>query len=954
MSEWKIVRIGMDDMQRPVVSDVVAVDSLEYHGEWMADEYVTVTVKSPTPIDFHIDDFISYRGDIYALNYDPNVVKKARRGTYGEGFTYDNIRFVSIAGKLKGYGFKDFVIDDNHLAYSSLDKFSFYAESVEDLADRIQANLDRQDSFEQTLLVQMYGNFKVLTPNWLRCQQRGILQEEWEAFYNDSSTYGTWGSGTGVTLGETDVDIQVDGIWCMDAMKLSYTKFGLTWYSKQMNGVCYFVIGGPAVVADKGDQMIFRYGKNLGLYEIERTSPDDQELVTRMFAYGSEQNLPLNYYANIGRMFYGNVTECTIEDLDGSEPYGYATLDVGYVRGMFNGAEREDRNGTEVTVTLDGTTITALSLYPTGSVTTVKLACFLHTEGTTIGQETDINKLMAFLTALSVGDMIYFTAGINKNKWPQTHITYPSGYNYPGLLSINKLMLPGFPMQSLKAWVTIHHPELLSKYDFSDEQYDPWVMSKNTQYAGVIEGTANFDGSSQKEIYPTIEGTGYNVVGWGSQSNPGAVSDNVIAITDNGYVDEGGNFTICMNKAGGLDWKALYDTKGDNDMVLSMTSGYCVCQEFKVVKVEEGSYEYIRTTYPCWVLICERKQDDLGRFLPCDYQSGTGMFHVLNGDTFTVTGIEIPAEYIAAASERLLIAACGWLDRRDHVRYTYLPKVDHIYMARQNEAVQDERDAATYGTVSLHDTLRAGIRLEFEDAADLGIERYGAAAPFIDVLTIREDGENGVPTYDVVLRDEKERGTLEKLTERIEELTGATQIVERTSRVLEYIEYQEWSPTGKYYHEAMNVDEDRLEQSYVYHRGKKWMCMRTLTTEEPQLGAQDWVVVGGDQTFQIKFYDAATGGYAYGESVIVRVGYVNVPVYPIVLWGTDDVSTKVNAWLWERETKIGGKVNWSTSRNITITDASLPPAWSPTNPAIFTCTATINGIDIPITNIVTI
>lgn len=186
--------------------------------------------------------------------------------------------------------------------------------------------------------------------------------------------------------------------------------------------------------------------------------------------------------------------------------------------------------------------------------------------------------------------------------------------------------------------------------------------------------------------------------------------------------------------------------------------------------------------------------------------------------------------------------------------------------------------------------------------------------------------------------------------------TGGYDTIDLTpeAQKVTYVEYPEWVQGGSYFFESINKKTGVLETSYVYHRGKKWMCMRTLTTEEPQLGAQDWVVVGGDQTFQIKFYDAATGGYAYGESVLVRVGYVNVPVYPIVLWGTDDVSAKVNAWLWERETKIGGKVNWSTDRNITITDASLPPAWSPTNPAIFTCTATINGIDIPITNIVTI
>ena len=887
---FTIQRITEIGIQGPVVVDVVDAVSLEYHGGWMDSEYVTVTVKSPAPVDFHVDDFVLYRGDYYALSYDPNVVKKAARNTYGEGFTYDNIKLYSIASKFTGYGFKDFVLEDNGVAYSSLGKFSFFAASVEDLADRIQANVNRQDIGVKTNLMQVAGNYKVITPNWARSGQRGVTESEWEAFFGGGD-YGIWGNaGSAVTLGETDVNIDIDNQSCWDAMKLTYTKFGLTWYTKCTGTITYFVIGAPAVVADKGDSMIFRYGRNLGLYEIERTSPDDQELITRMYAYGSEKNLPLNYYANIGKKMFSEGTRATISTGVGRPAYGLATtIPSSQVKPAV----------TNVSVTLqygNNTVVANCDTYtPQGS----SVACVWWYFNRV--NDADI----AFYDALGEGEKrVYVIGGADMNKWPTSYIELPQDYNYPALLSINKLMLPGFPQKSLTEWLEDCEADasqdrtqyggltqqdaavLLEKYIFSEDSHDPWIMSKNVTTVGVVEGTADFDGSRLNEICPTIEGTGYNVVGWGSLE----------VITDNGFVEEGGTFPISMDKENGLNWKDLFDTRSE-DVVLTMTSGYCLGMDFKVVKVDEGTYkqgghggDY---DVPCWVLTCERKQDSQNRWMPYSMGVGQGQMHVLRGDTFVATGIQMPDEYIIFAAKRLLIAACGWLDRRDHVRYTYLPKVDEIYMARQDEAVKDEREAHVYGTVSLHDTLRAGMRMEFEDAADLGIERYGEDAPFIDVLTIREDGNNGIPTYDVVLRDEKERGTLEKLTERIEELTGATEVVERTRRVLQYIEYDEWERGKAYYHEAMNVDEDRLEQSYVWHRGKKWMCLRSLTTEEPQLGCNDWKVVEGDTNIYVDFEE----DYQLYDPDDFK-GTLTI----ICKWGTEDITSRIlqQDFVWTR------------------------------------------------------
>ena len=85
MSTWTIYRRNTDPDRNPVAS----AHELEFHGEWMGDEYVSVTVKSPVPIDFHFGDCLTYRGTRYEIDYDPNFIKKARMGSYGEGFVYD-------------------------------------------------------------------------------------------------------------------------------------------------------------------------------------------------------------------------------------------------------------------------------------------------------------------------------------------------------------------------------------------------------------------------------------------------------------------------------------------------------------------------------------------------------------------------------------------------------------------------------------------------------------------------------------------------------------------------------------------------------------------------------------------------------------------------------------------------------------------------------------------------
>ena len=104
MSEWKIYsRQGVERAQ---------VKELELHDEWMGECFLTVSVKSAEPVDFAVGDYIDYRGERYTIEYDPNQLKQATSGSYGEGFVYDSIKFVGSQDEVVRCDFNDIVLSE--------------------------------------------------------------------------------------------------------------------------------------------------------------------------------------------------------------------------------------------------------------------------------------------------------------------------------------------------------------------------------------------------------------------------------------------------------------------------------------------------------------------------------------------------------------------------------------------------------------------------------------------------------------------------------------------------------------------------------------------------------------------------------------------------------------------------------------------------------------------------
>lgn len=715
------------------------VDDLVFRDEWMAECYLMVSVKSANPVNFAIGDYIMYRGAKYVINYDPTVLKKARCGTYGEGFTYDNIKFVFEAqSKIVDCDFTDLVLNDNQMHYTSLPAFPFYCESVDDLLDRVQACLE-----------ELYpGEFILIGLNTVRNAQRGLAVGRQQAFTNAYKQY-VDPSGTARTdpYGKQSVALTVDNITCWEAVTKIHSDFGLN-----------FIQRGNVIVAGINGvftSSTFRYGKGNGLYEIERIADSSQQIVTRLKAYGSETNLPIRYYAELNMQVFGNVERLDANYASSGLHYAAFTLDIDFAAGLFKNRSKS-YPGPSATPNFI-VRLTANDITVTGYVTKDANSnrCYFYCEyGNGVDDdrdETDEAAMNAFSEAIALGDRVDLVAGIEKSAFPDAHKDYATE-NLPNNMAISRLMLPGFPNQSLYDWVRDNGGTNLDNATgratiagftgyFSKDRLRPWIQSLKSSDYGVRPGNIYFDGTDETDdIHPTIEGIKIDNV----------PVDQIHAceqITDNGVFSGEAkvpNFTITLPNLG-FDLAELYQ----DETTIEMKDGMCGARSFKLAS------KPVQNMSGYWECEVERAHDEaLDLWFP--YND----FQVSAGDHFVITGIELPSFYVSKASERMFYSTIDALQKNDSTRFTYQPRIDEIWMARQH-------DNAEAGT-SLHDTLHAGDVFLFGDE-DLNIDE----GIIIDVLSIHENDNNGLPTYEVTLRDEKQVSTIQRMIDKATSSTGA-------------------------------------------------------------------------------------------------------------------------------------------------------------------------------------
>ena len=725
MSTWNIYHKDGSKLT-DVNEEQITVHGLEYSDSWMGECFVTINFKHEVPINFQIGDYIVYRGERFELNYEPGKDKQARPDTYGEGFVYDSVKFNALQDELARAEFLDVVLNDNELHYTSLPKFPFYVQTLDDLLDRIQANLDEQIGA---------GLWKIYSRNKDRSVQRGALESEWLSVYGEKTDDNVIES----------MSITVDSQTCWQALALVNEKWDINFIVRGRN----IYVGTTGIEAGH----IFSYGIGNGLYEIVQNADSDQSVITRLRAYGSEKNLPSHYYADLDVKYVANITKVVTASTNVE-----LELDVDYIETYFknkrkyvvSGESQEQSFGWVLQVTFDfQTTITG---YVTQSGSSGKCRFYSELKGTQTdtGDEESKEKLDAFIAQVNAGNTkMYITSGLNKKVVPSSMKEYAK--NLPNNMSINRLMLPGFPHVSLSDFydsLTEQEKKYVNPtgklHKFSTDPYRPYIDSINIEQIGLRSSSQFFDTDDKTngviEIYPTIEEMEISGI------RVDEIDEGVAPDDDGRYDDDPGpnNVDIYLNKAIDFDIKDL----ADDDFSISMKDGMCGGRTFKVASSTKVDGR--------WRLTIERVKDDaLELWFP--YKD----YPIKNGDHFVLTGITLPDSYVNAASLKLLKYAIALLDKNDYTRYVYQPKVDELFMARQHDKAQADET----GTIkSLHDTLKAGDLMNFNDT-DLNIEGIIS----IDQLTIKEE-DGKIPTYDITLREDKEVGTIQKIQQQISSL----------------------------------------------------------------------------------------------------------------------------------------------------------------------------------------
>lgn len=725
MNTWNIYHKDGSKLT-DVNGEQITVHGLEYSDTWMGECFLTIDFKHEVPINFQIGDYIVYRGERFELNYEPGKDKQARPDTYGEGFVYDSVKFNALQDELARAEFLDVVLNDNELHYTALPKFPFYVQTLDDLLDRIQANLDEQIG---------KGLWKIYSRNKERSVQRGALESEWLTVYGEKTDDNVIES----------MSITVDSQKCWQALALVNEKWDVNFIVRGRN----IYVGTAGIEANH----IFKYGLGKGLYEIVQNADSDQSVITRLRAYGSEKNLPSHYYADLGVKYVANITKVVT-----ATTYVDLELDIDYIETYFktkrkyaaSSESQEQENGWVLQVTFDFKTV--ITGYVTQLSGSNKCRFYSELKGTQIdsGDEESKEKLDAFIAQVKAGNTkMYITSGLNKKVVPSSMKEYAE--NLPNNMSINRLMLPGFPHVSLSDFydsLTEQEKKYVNptgkQHIFSTDPHRPYIDSINIEQIGLRSSSQFFDTDDKTngviEIYPTIEemeigGVRVDEIGEGvAPGDDGRFGDNETVK----------NVDIYLNKAIDFD---INDLK-DDDFSISMKDGMCGGRTFKVASSTKVDGR--------WRLTIERVKDDaLELWFP--YRD----YPIKKGDHFVLTGITLPDSYVNAASLKLLKYAIALLDKNDYTRYVYQPKVDELFMARQH----DKAVADSTGTIkSLHDTLKAGDLMNFNDT-DLNIE--GVIS--IDQLIIKEEDGN-IPTYDITLREDKEVGTIQKIQQQISSL----------------------------------------------------------------------------------------------------------------------------------------------------------------------------------------
>ena len=691
---------------------------VEYNGEYMGSCSLTITFESHAPINFEIGDYIDYRLERFYLNVLPSSKKQCSRNGSKNAFAYENVQFMSVSDELVRCDFLDVVRKDNYIHWTALPTFSFYCEGVKDLAERIQANLDR-----------VYG------------EKAWTIQID--KTYEDS---------------RKDIQISISNQSVWDALLLVNTTFKTNFIIRDRT----VTIGTTSNNIDH----VFSCGIGRGLLSITRTSDTNQKVITRLRAFGNTTNVPTNYYKYLCMKIMREYVvptdlEMTLTVFDRTKWY-VTTLTL-HDKWAQDGlsysckAETPPRDSYEdfdkfikymhptLEITYDGNKVVYATVgkWEYEGKTTYRYIvvdeAFWHYMS---------NRRPEGKVTLSFGG----TSALNYNYIVNTHKGAMTSANYPNNMAITRLMLPGFPIGDKE---TDKDGEIKTDCGYVDKAYegyklivtsnDVYIESPQKKIAGLREGSVYIDGTDNEvtdyNVYPSIEDMTvedlnkagiYPVLDDGDNGklNQVAKSSKIEDNGDSDYNTGQASETFVWTKDLGFN---IWDYRtGSETPNIYLKSGRCVGRTFDIKNCIRDGNKYKLT-------IIRKSDNDLNILYP------NSQSPIAGGDEFVILNIKMPDVYYKAASQRLLKYALLYLKENDKTKFSYTPVVDNLWIARQHDA------NVSLGAKSIYTNIKEGDRMEIDEASDLGI----ASSIFISNLKITESEDSLIPLVEISLQDDK-------------------------------------------------------------------------------------------------------------------------------------------------------------------------------------------------------
>lgn len=689
---------------------------VEYNGEYMGSCSLTITFESHAPINFEIGDYIDYRLERFYLNVLPSSKKQCSRNGSKNAFAYENVQFMSVSDELVRCDFLDVVKKDNNIHWTALPTFSFYCEGVKNLAERIQANLDR-----------VYGE--------------NVWTIQIDKTYEDS---------------RKDIQISISNQSVWDALLLVNTTFKTN-----------FIIRGRTVTigtTSNNIDHVFSCGIGRGLLSITRTSDTNQKVITRLRAFGNTTNVPTNYYKYLCMKIMREyvvptdlemtltvfdrtkwyVTTLTLHDKWAQDGLSYSCKTETPPRDSYEDFDKFIKYmHPTLEITYDGNKVVYATVgkWEYEGKTTYRYIvvdeAFWHYMS---------NRRPEGKVTLSFGG----TSALNYNYIVNTHKGAMTSANYPNNMAITRLMLPGFPIGDKE---TDKDGEIKTDCGYVDKAYegyklivtsnDVYIESPQKKIAGLREGSVYIDGTDNEvtdyNVYPSIEDMTvedlnkagiYPVLDDGDNGKLNQVAKSS-KIEDNGDSDyntgQASETFVWIKDLGFNIWDYRTGSETPN---IYLKSGKCVGRTFDLKNCIRDGNKYKLT-------IIRKSDNDLNILYP------NSQSPIAGGDEFVILNIKMPDVYYKAASQRLLKYALLYLKENDKTKFSYTPVVDNLWIARQHDATLDAK--------SIYTNIKEGDRMEIDEASDLGI----ASSIFISNLKITESEDSLIPLVEISLQDDK-------------------------------------------------------------------------------------------------------------------------------------------------------------------------------------------------------